>query len=83
MISYANKKAGIWAYSENIYRPRKTDRWINLNRHSGRHTQTGTDRPVLDTIQAQMGFKRTLFIRTKHNLYIFGVIPFIKLQNHT
>ena len=26
-------------------------------------------------------FKRTLFIRTKHNIRIFGVIPFIKLQN--
>lgn len=39
MISYANKKAGMWAYSENIYSPRKTDRWININRHSGKaHT---------------------------------------------
>ena len=26
-------------------------------------------------------FKRTLFIRTKHNMRIFGVIPFIKLLN--
>ena len=25
-------------------------------------------------------FKRTRFIRTKHNINIFGVIPFIKLQ---
>ena len=28
-------------------------------------------------------FKRTLFIRTKLNLRIFGVIPFVKLQNDT
>ena len=28
-------------------------------------------------------FKITLFIRTKHNMQIFGVIPFIKLQNDT
>ena len=27
-------------------------------------------------------FKITLFIRTKHNMQIFGVIPFIKLQNN-
>ena len=26
-------------------------------------------------------FRRTLFIRTKHNLQIWGVIPFLKLQN--
>ena len=25
----------------------------------------------------------TLFIRTKHNMQIFGVIPLIKLQNDT
>ena len=30
--------------------------------------------------QTQKRFKRTLFIRTKHNTQIFGVIPFIKLQ---
>ena len=29
------------------------------------------------------GISRTLFIRTKHNMQIFGVIPFIKLQNDT
>ena len=29
------------------------------------------------------GFKRKLFIRTKPNMRIFGVIPFIKLQNDT
>ena len=28
-------------------------------------------------------FKRTLFIRTKHNMRIFEVSPFIKLQNDT
>ena len=27
--------------------------------------------------------KRTLFIRTKHKMRIFGVIPFIKLQNES
>ena len=34
-------------------------------------------------IQTHKMFKRTLFIRTKHNIRIFGVIPFIKLQNDT
>ena len=28
-------------------------------------------------------FKRTLFIRTRQNQQIFGVIPFVKLQNST
>ena len=28
-------------------------------------------------------FKRTLFIRTKHKMQIFRVIPFIKLKNNT
>ena len=27
--------------------------------------------------------KRTLFIRTKYNLQMLGVIPFIKLQNNS
>ena len=27
--------------------------------------------------------KRTLFIRTRQNIHIFGVIPFVKLQNDT
>ena len=27
-------------------------------------------------------FKRTLFIRTKRNLQIFGAIPFIRLQSY-
>ena len=30
-------------------------------------------------IQTHKLFKRTLFIRTKHNMRIFVVIPFIKL----
>ena len=33
-----------------------------------------------DIIQTHKRFRRTLFIRTKHNKRIFGVIPFIKLQ---
>ena len=28
-------------------------------------------------------FERTLFIRTKHTMRIFGIIPFIKLRNDT
>ena len=28
-------------------------------------------------LQTHKGFKRMLFIRTKHNLQSFGVIPFI------
>ena len=27
--------------------------------------------------------QRALFIKTKHNMHIFRVIPFIKLQNNT
>ena len=34
-------------------------------------------------IQATEKFKRRLFLRTKNNLQIFEVTPFIKLQNHT
>ena len=34
-------------------------------------------------IQTHKRLKRTLFIRTKHNMRMFGVIPFIKLQNDT
>ena len=34
-------------------------------------------------ISSHKRFKRTLFIRTKYNLQIFGVIPFSKLQNDT
>ena len=34
-------------------------------------------------IQTHKRFKRTLFIRTKHNMQIFWVIPFIKRQNDT
>ena len=34
-------------------------------------------------IQTRKRFNRMLFIRTKHNMRIFGVIPFVKLQNDT
>jgi len=34
-------------------------------------------------IKTHKSFKRTLFIGTKHNMQIFRVIPFIKLQNDT
>ena len=34
-------------------------------------------------IQTHKRFQRTLFIRTKHSMQIFGVIPFVKLQNDT
>ena len=34
-------------------------------------------------IQTHERFVITLFIRTKNNMLIFGVIPFIKLQNDT
>ena len=34
-------------------------------------------------IQTQKRFKRTLFIRTEHNLQTFGIIPLIKLHNDT
>ena len=35
----------------------------------------------LSKIQIHKRFKRTLFIRTKEDMQIFGVIAFIKLQN--
>ena len=41
------------------------------------------DRHSSCKIQTHKRFRRTLFIRTKHNLQIFRVIPFIKLQNNT
>ena len=34
-------------------------------------------------IQTDKSLKRTLFIRTKHNMRVFRVITFIKLQNDT
>ena len=34
-------------------------------------------------IQTHKRFKGTLFIWTKHNIGIFGLIPIIKLQNDT
>ena len=34
-------------------------------------------------IQTHERFKIMLYIRTKHNMPIFGVIPFIKLQDDT
>ena len=34
-------------------------------------------------MQIHKRFKRTLLIRIKPNMRIFGVIPFIKLQNDT
>ena len=36
-----------------------------------------------DQIQTHKRFKRMLVIRTKHNLQISRVIPFIKLENNT
>ena len=35
------------------------------------------------SIQTHERFKSTLFIRTKHSMRIFGLIPFTKLQNDT
>ena len=34
-------------------------------------------------IRTHKRFKRTLFIWTKRNMRIFGVLPFLKLQNDT
>ena len=38
---------------------------------------------VKSKIQKRKRLKETLFIRTKYNKRIFGVIHFIKVQNHT
>ena len=40
-------------------------------------------RPNFCKIQTHKRFKGTLFIRTKPNIQILGVIPFMKLQNKT
>ena len=46
--------------------------------------KTKTDNTFfLDNIQTNKRFKITLFIRIKHNMQIFGVIAFVKLQNDT
>jgi len=37
----------------------------------------------VDEIQTYKKSKRTLFIRTRQNTQVFGVIPFVKLQNDT
>ena len=37
----------------------------------------------IDEIQTHKWLKRTLFIMTKHNMQISGVIPFFKLQQNT
>ena len=34
-------------------------------------------------IQTLKRLKRTLFIRTKYDMQILGIIPYIKLQNDT
>ena len=38
---------------------------------------------IKDKTDTNKRLKRTLFIRTKRNMRILGVIPFIKLQNDT
>ena len=37
----------------------------------------------LSKAQTHKRFKRALFIRKKHNVQIFGAVPFTKLQNTT
>ena len=37
----------------------------------------------VDEIPTHKRFKRTLFIRTRQNMHIFGVISFVKLKNDT
>ena len=57
---------------------RQTDRQL-VQRQRDRQTDRQKQRET--KIQTHKKFKGTLFIRTKHNKRIFGVIPFIKLQN--
>ena len=38
---------------------------------------------VINMFQTQERLKRVLFIRTKHSVRIFRVIPFIRPQNNT
>ena len=46
-------------------------------------SETRMTASVLNKIQTHKRLKGTVFIRTTHNVQIFGVIPFIKLQNDT
>ena len=46
-------------------------------------SETRMTASVLNKIQTHKRFRRTLFVRTKHNMPIFRVIPFIKPQNNT
>ena len=46
-------------------------------------TSKSQDLTRLGWILTHTGFKRALFIRTKHNMQIFGANPIIKLQNNT
>jgi len=51
---------------------------ISVNRK-----QTTVNKHHLALMQIHTRFKITLFIKTKQNMGIFGLIPFIKLQNDT
>ena len=45
--------------------------------------QNKTNLIKANRIKMHKRLKRTLFIRIKHNVLIFRVIPFIKLQNNS
>ena len=53
------------------------DGWLSTYIH------TNDVKPNVYEIQTHKRFRKTLFIRTKHNMWIFRVIPFVKLQNDT
>ena len=63
------------------FRQTDRDRGDRKRRRQRQRTQEIQDRDRED--QTHKMFKRTLFIRTKHKLRIFVLIPFIKLQNDT
>ena len=62
-------------------------RSFRLPAHTHTHLPLGQTGPyrglhiMMFLIQTHKMFKITLFIRTKHNMQIFGVKSFIKLQN--
>ena len=58
-------------------------RQLKLLHHATMLPNAMTRRHLKIEIQTHKRFKRTLFIRTKHNMRIFGLIPFIELQNDT
>ena len=62
------------------WRPAHLPQWYDRNHDRRRSSQ---DVWTTGEIQTRKRLKRMLFISPKHNMQIFGIITFVKLQNHT